>query len=200
MYLHPLEQLNHILSIILLVLDGIMKLGEIIGIDASSDVRMLMILWKFGAASKQGCITRKEFVSGMETNYIADAEGLKSSLYTFDSGFLESSEFREFFKFVFQFSREGTNKTLEKELVVGVLPIVLDLNRAPHLDHFLNFLQTSSRPRINSDEWNSFLLFNQQVAADLSDYDENGAWPILLDEYVEWRKENKDSSVCDLTK
>ena len=87
---------------------------------------------------------------------------------------------------MFQFSREGTNKTLEKEMVVGLLPILLDLHRAPHLDYFLNFLQSISNPRITFDEWNSFLQFQQQCPVDLEGYDEDGAWPVLLDEYVEW--------------
>ena len=176
---------------------------------------MLVILWKFGATSKSGCITRSEFVSGMESNYIADAAALQGSLYTFETGFLETAgiamtnflhptflistnitiasklfvyfaEFRDFFRFVFQFSREGTNKTLEKDLVIGLLPILLDLNRAPHLDYFLNFLQSVSNPRITFDEWTSFLQFQQACPVDLVGYDEDGAWPVLLDEYVEW--------------
>ena len=101
------------------------------------------------------------------------------------------SEFRDFFKFVFQFSREGTNKTLEKELVVGLLPILLDINRAPHLEHFLQFLETISHPRINLDEWSSFLQFNQTCSVDLEGYDEDGAWPVLLDDYVTWRREQQ---------
>jgi hypothetical protein len=58
----------------------------------------------------------------------------------------------EFYRFVFQFSREGTHKTIgppplasytslgvssEKEIICGLMPIVLDRNRAPHLEHFL---------------------------------------------------------------
>lgn len=93
-------------------MEGIFKLGELLEIDASADVRILSILWKFGAISKPGCITKAEFLAGMESNFITDIKGLKDSLYTFDTGFLEASEFREFYKFVFQFSREGTNKTL----------------------------------------------------------------------------------------
>jgi len=70
------------------------------------------LLWKFGAKSKPGCVTKEEFAAGMEKNNVADEDRLKSSLSLFDPGFLEAAEFREFFAFVFQFSREGTNKTL----------------------------------------------------------------------------------------
>jgi hypothetical protein len=47
----------------------------------------------------------------------------------------------------------------------------------------------SSAQRITLDQWDSFLQFNQSIKVDLSDYDaENGAWPLLLDDYVEWKK------------
>ena len=83
---------------------------------------------------KPACVTRAEFISGMKKERIASAEGLKvytgstcqqinpdmsqlnpefnpkSSLHTFDTGFLEPAEFREFYKFCFQFNREGTIK------------------------------------------------------------------------------------------
>ena len=54
---------------------------------------MLVILWKFGATTAPGCITRSEFLSGMESNYIADVAALKSSLYVFETGFLEATGF-----------------------------------------------------------------------------------------------------------
>jgi hypothetical protein len=84
---------------------------------------------------KPACVTRAEFISGMKKERIASAEGLKvytgwstcqqinpnmsqlnpeftpkSALHTFDTGFLEPAEFREFYKFCFQFNREGTIK------------------------------------------------------------------------------------------
>ena len=75
----------------LATMEGIMKLGEMIGIDASTDIRMLVMLWKFDAKTKPGCITRSEFLTGMKNSYIADAAGLEASLYTFDAGFLETA-------------------------------------------------------------------------------------------------------------
>ena len=33
-----------------------------------------------------------------------------------------------------------------------------------------------------------------QVAADCSNYDEGAAWPLLLDNYVEWRRKEADAA------
>jgi hypothetical protein len=63
----------------------------------------------------------------------------------------------------------------EKEIICGLLPIVLDKNRAPHLPHFLQFLEACAHQRITLDQWDSFLQFNAVVKEDLSNLEEDGA-------------------------
>lgn len=175
----------------LISMEGISMLSEQLEINPESDVRLLVLLWKLGASSKPGAITKTEFIEGMKTIRKNSVSDLKSHLATLDPGFLERPEFREFYKFVFQFSREGTYKTIEKEVVSSLLPIVLDTNRAPHLESFLEFMKGCKETRITMDQWDSFLQFNYTVNYDCKNYDDDGAWPLLLDEYVEYRKEGK---------
>ena len=95
-------------------------------------------------------------------------------------------------QFCFQFNREGTHKTLEKELVVMLLKLVLQDNRVPadRVDSFCNFLEShKDYGRITLDQWTSFWDFSQECE-DLSAYDEaTSAWPVLIDEYVEYMEE-----------
>ena len=42
---------------------------------------------------------------------------------------------------------------------------------------------------ITKDTWFQLLPFAKQYPEDLSGYDENGAWPYLIDEFVEWHEE-----------
>lgn len=59
---------------------------------------------------------------------------------------------------------------------MGLLPIVLDVNRAPHLPYFVAFLETTAaNQRITLDQWDSFLLFNDKVKVDLSNNEDDGA-------------------------
>ena len=37
---------------------------------------------------------------------------------------MDNKEFRDFYRFCFQFNREGTHRTLEKDLVLVLLPMV----------------------------------------------------------------------------
>jgi Cullin binding len=159
-----------------MTMDGISTFAEKLDMDPSSDVRLLVLLWKMNAVSKPGTVLRKEFVNGMMNVFGKDSiEGLKSAVPSLDPGFLERSEFRDFYKFVFQFSREGTHKTIEKDMILALLTMVLDKNRAPHLDYFVEFLKGCSHQRITLDQWDSFLQFQHSIKVDLSNYDEDGA-------------------------
>ena len=92
-----------------MTMDGIASFCEMLDMDPSTDVRLLVLLWKMAAFSKPGQITKKEFTTGMVTVFKKDSiEGLKAILSSLDPGFLERAPFRDFYKFVFQFSREGT--------------------------------------------------------------------------------------------
>ena len=94
-------------------------------------------------------------------------------------------------KFCFQFNREGTHKTVDKELVIMLLQVVLkDSNRVSleRLNTFCSFLEASpDYRRITLDQWTSFWDFCQEYEDDLSAYDEStSAWPVMMDEYVEY--------------
>ncbi|KAL7538651.1 hypothetical protein ACHAWF_006164 [Thalassiosira exigua] len=97
-------------------------------------------------------------------------------------------------KFCFQFNRAGTHKTLDKDLVVALLKMCLSEGRVPkhRLDTFCEFLETTedeSYSKITLDQWRSFLDFSYEyaAAAALEGYDESeSAWPVLIDEYVEY--------------
>jgi hypothetical protein len=63
---------------------------------------------------------------------------------------------------------------------MGLLPIVLDMNRTPHLDLFIEFLATLKDTRITMDQWDSFLQFNANVKVDLSNHEDDGACTIFF--------------------
>ena len=177
--------------------DGIESLCSQCGISDLEDVRALVLCWKLGACTQEplqpGCIKRSEFEASMKSMRKDSIADLAKMLPSLDTGFMEAKEFRDFYVFVHKFSREdGTQKKfLDNEFVQDLMPIVLDANRAPHLHTWLAFLATRpATEAITADQWDSFLLFNSTVSLDLKGYDEvNGAWPCLIDDYVEYVQE-----------
>ena len=48
---------------------------------------------------------------------------------------------------------------------------------------------------VTKDVWEMLLTFVTTVNQDdMGDYDDEGAWPVLIDDYVEWFREKQGSS------
>ena len=58
--------------------------------------------------------------------------------------------------------------------------------RWPLLELFLEYLNYTKYRVVNKDQYYNVLDFSIAVSMDLRTYDENGAWPVMLDEFVEW--------------
>ncbi|CAN0133473.1 unnamed protein product [Ectocarpus sp. 8 AP-2014] len=106
-------------------MSGICQLGEDIGIDAATDVSILVLCWKLGAKAKPGHVMGPEWLEGnSNTPTQRNLHQLKEQLPSFDLGFMEGEEFRDFYKFSFQFSREGTHRTIERDVAAPLLEMV----------------------------------------------------------------------------
>ncbi|KAK1267654.1 hypothetical protein QJS04_geneDACA000588 [Acorus gramineus] len=53
------------------------------------------------------------------------------------------------------------------------------------LNEWCEFVQNHCRHSISEDTWDQFLVFSCCVHEDLEGHDPNGAWPILIDDFVE---------------
>mmetsp|Transcript_27525 Transcript_27525/g.39428 ORF Transcript_27525/g.39428 Transcript_27525/m.39428 type:complete len:265 (-) Transcript_27525:142-936(-) len=175
-------------------MEGICKLCEQLNLDPLEDIRVLVLLYKLGANKKPAEISKEEWMTGCNKHRLDSIDKFTNFLPALDTGFMERDEFKEFYKFCFQFNRQGTHKTLEKDLVVALLKMCLNNDRITtyRLDTFCDFLETTkdeSYSKITLDQWRSFLDFSQEFPDEgsLMGYDESeSAWPVLIDEYVEF--------------
>lgn len=174
-------------------LEGVASLCEKIDLDCETDIRVLVMLYKLGSREKPGQITKEEFLSGCSDLQVDSISKFKKLLPSLDTGFMDQDEFKEFYKFCFQFNRQGTHRTLDKEMVVALLQMVLKGRvKTERLDTFSAFTESQSNyTRITLDQWCSFLDFCYECE-DLSTYDESmSAWPVLIDEYVDYMEEQQ---------
>jgi len=172
-------------------MEGIVNLCTELDIDPLTDIRILVFLWKMGSKEKPQQISKEEWLAGCTKHKVDTIDHVRKMLPSLDTGFLIHSEFKDFFKFCFQFNREGTHKTLDRELVVELLRLVCGTGSyiaKERLDTYCDFLLShkgTEYVRITLDQWTSFLDFCEEVP-NLEYYDETtSAWPVLIDEYVE---------------
>lgn len=115
---------------------------------------------------------------------------LRSALIAAERQVTNSSSFQPFYLFAFKFClTEPGQKIIDLDSAIQMWGIVMEGN--PHLPPFLKYLaEQKDYKTINMDQWSGWLRFTQETKPDCSNYDEDQAWPLLLDNYVEHLREN----------
>jgi len=97
---------------------------------------------------------------------------------------LDSSRHSLFYRFAFFAAREAGERGLRLETAVTCWRLSLH-GRFRLLEPWLAFVARSRRPAVTDDTWRQVLDFSRTIHEDLSNYDPCGAWPVLVDEFVE---------------
>ena len=63
----------------------------------------------------------------------------------------------------------------------------------PLIDLFLEYVGSNYKNAVSKDTLTQLLNFMKTINADLGNYDEEGAWPCLIDDFVEWARERRGS-------
>lgn len=72
---------------------------------------------------------------------------------------------------------------LAAEVAVALWQLLLQ-GRFSRLTEWCQFVGEKYKKMVSKDTWNLLLDFIETVKPDFSDYDADGAWPVLIDEFV----------------
>lgn len=175
--------------------EGIGRFCEDLNLDPTS-IKVLLIAWKFKAAT-QCEFSRKEFTDGMTELGCDSVDRLRSRLGVVEHEIYDCQKFKDFYQFTFNFAKNPGQKSLELEMAIAYWNIVLR-GKFKFLDLWCEFLREHHKHAISKDTWNLLLDFSNMITDDMSNYDEEGAWPVLIDEFVEFAKplvQGKQTSV-----
>eukprot|EP00499_Haloplacidia_sp_CaronLabIsolate_P012281 CAMPEP_0196774618 /NCGR_PEP_ID=MMETSP1104-20130614/3518_1 /TAXON_ID=33652 /ORGANISM="Cafeteria sp., Strain Caron Lab Isolate" /LENGTH=254 /DNA_ID=CAMNT_0042144781 /DNA_START=3 /DNA_END=767 /DNA_ORIENTATION=- len=169
---------------------GIAALCEELGISPE-DIVILVISYHMKA--KEMCIyTKEEFIQGMAAIGVSTVAELKKKLPELRAQLDRPPFFKAFYEFCFGFALEAGQKNLPREVATALWNIVLK-GRYANLDAWIAFLDERKQKMVTKDTWNLFWQFACTVRPDFSDYDEDGAWPVMIDDFVEYMKEKGES-------
>jgi DCN1-like protein 1/2 len=117
-------------------------------------------------------------------------EKFRAKLPSLRAEIKDDNKFREIYNFAFTWAREKGQKSLSLETAIGMWQLLFAERNWPLLDHWCQFLQVRHNKAISRDTWAQLLEFVKSIDPQLSNYDDEGAWPYLIDEFVEYLTEN----------
>ncbi|XP_022739291.1 uncharacterized protein LOC111291681 isoform X2 [Durio zibethinus] len=97
---------------------------------------------------------------------------------------VDYSEFSCFYDFVFFICRENGQKNITVSRAGAAWRLVL-AGRFRLLNQWCEFVEKNQRHNISEDTWQQVLAFSRCVHENLEGYDPEGAWPVLIDDFVE---------------
>ncbi|KAJ7974400.1 Defective in cullin neddylation protein [Quillaja saponaria] len=97
---------------------------------------------------------------------------------------VDFSEFARFYDFVFFMCRENGQKNITIGKAVSAWKLVL-AGRFLLLEQWCDFVEKNQRHNISEDTWQQVLAFSWCTHENLDGYDPQGAWPVLVDDFVE---------------
>jgi hypothetical protein len=135
-----------------------------------------------------GIFTREEFVDGLRLLGLDSIEKIKAKLSYFREEIEDLEKGKVIYRFAWDFYKEGKEKkSIDLELIDSMLQILIP-NR-PHISLIRKYLKKQKQYKVlNLDQWISILEFSVTIGPEYQEWENDEAWPVLIDSFVEWAK------------
>jgi hypothetical protein len=165
---------------------GLLQYGQDLGITDDKDPMLMIISWKLNVSHGKVWEFNRDEWMGWAIHGCHNVSSMQKKCKEWRDELKNSAKFKQFYNYVFDYLREE-KKVLVMEEAVTVWDMLGFSDRWPLFSHWVKFLH--DKKSVSKDTWKLFLNFSEQYPKDLANYDENGCWPSVIDEFVEKVKE-----------
>ncbi|KAF8373999.1 hypothetical protein PRIPAC_80428 [Pristionchus pacificus] len=152
---------------------GVARLLRDLSLDAE-DRRVLVLASKMEAQVM--CeFSLPEWLKGMQT---------LNTIFRFTKNAIISVQ--PVYQFAFGYGKKAGHRNLDLDIALVYWRILFQ-DQFPLLSLWEEFMTAQGKP-VTRDTWNLLGEFAATFSEDLSDYDEDGAWPVVLDKFVTWAR------------
>ncbi|KAF9030782.1 Cullin binding-domain-containing protein [Panaeolus papilionaceus] len=104
------------------------------------------------------------------------------------------SGFQKLYQFSFNLVKPEASKNIDMETSVAFWSVLL-APKFPLMKEVIEFIvEKNSYKATNKDLWSMMLEFCETVTPNLDNYEADGAWPTLLDDFVAWKQAKSGAS------
>lgn len=168
--------------------EGMEKFCEDIGVEPENVV-MLVLAYRL-QARQMGFFTQDEWLRGLSELQCDSVTKLQSRLDHLRCLLNDQNHFKAIYRYAYDFARDKDQRSMDMETAKAMLGLLLGKHWSLY-PHFGHFLDQSKYKVINKDQWCNILEFSRTIHNDLTNYDVDGAWPVMLDEFVDWLKASR---------
>ncbi|KAI5807079.1 Cullin binding-domain-containing protein [Geopyxis carbonaria] len=174
-------------------INGTMAYLEALGVGLEEPT--VLVLAEALRAPTMGEFERGAFVAGWQALRIDSLERMRSHIPVLRTEYAaDEAQFKKVYMFAYGFALSSpAQKSLPLDVAVEYWRLLLRGRFDDHLDAWITFLETRYRKSIARDTWRCMYEFVLLAKKDgtLGGYDVNGAWPSILDDFVNYyRSEN----------
>ncbi|ORY75071.1 Cullin binding-domain-containing protein, partial [Protomyces lactucae-debilis] len=170
-------------------IDGTMQYLTDLGLDLEK-APVLAICMVLGAPT-QGQFKRKPWLDGWRHLGVTKLQGMQEYTASLEQKLMygdaqyDEALFKRTYLFTYGFALTPPSRTLDLETALAFWDVLFTGTGQTWALYapWRSFCESKTRG-VSRDVWNMIYDFSRSVKADLSDYDEMEAWPVLIDEFV----------------
>jgi len=131
-------------------------------------------------------------------SHVKSQRGAAYNTMRYDS-YLEDSQgaWSSFYNFCFTLAKPEGSRNIDMDTACALWSVVL-APQFPLIAEVTEFINTTGTYKgVNKDLWSMMLEFCRDTRPDLSNFEADGAWPTIIDDFVRWKNARADNQPAE---